>query len=307
MTSADASAPQLLLGRYESLRNEAFVHLQEGRAEEALTCLDTCKEVARKLDDPVHLDRVICNIAATEIELGRNHDSHLRYLRRALVENRDQEICRLAAYQIARIYDIKAQYKKALFYARIALEKALQIARLDWIAASRNQMGSLLLAESHFDEAHQELEEAHALLTSEDHLLRAVVLDNLGYCLVVGGETRRAFSCLFEGLRTVRRIKATLWEGELHLTLCYAYLEIDRWKRAAQHGLRALRHGEEFGNPDMVKKALFLLGETANLAGNEDSSYRYFSDLQERFYPDQVFLPDFLVAIDIRGLINLKA
>jgi hypothetical protein len=105
----------------------------------------------------------------------------------------------------------------------------------------------------------------------------------------------------------IRRLGAQRWEGELHLTLCYGYIEIGRWQRAARHGVAALKRSEETQNPNAIKNALFLLGEVASLSGDDERAYDFFSQLQERFYPDQTFLADFLLAVDVSGLVNLKA
>jgi hypothetical protein len=58
---------------------------------------------------------------------------------------------------------------------------------------------------------------------------------------------------------------------------------------------------------DQVKNALYLLGEAANLSGKPEEAQRYFARLQQQFYPDALYLPGFLMAVDVRKLINLHA
>jgi Tfp pilus assembly protein PilF len=89
------------------------------------------------------------------------------------------------------------------------------------------------------------------------------------------------------------------------LDLCFAHLELRRFADAWRHGHRALALGPTAGG-DTEKNALYLLGEVANLAGDDQRAQDYFSRLQ-RFYPDAPFLTDFLLAIDVRKVINLKA
>jgi tetratricopeptide (TPR) repeat protein len=54
-----------------------------------------------------------------------------------------------------------------LFYARIALDRSQVLESVDWLASSRNQIGNFLLAESRFDQALHEYEEALALLPAD--------------------------------------------------------------------------------------------------------------------------------------------
>jgi hypothetical protein len=70
--------------------------------------------------------------------------------------------------------------------------------------------------------------------------------------------------------------------------------------------LRALRLSAENADDDVRKKALFLMGEVTNLSGDCDVARDYFCELQERYYPDHTFLPEFLLAVDVRHVVNLK-
>jgi hypothetical protein len=84
-------------------------------------------------------------------------------------------------------------------------------------------------------------------------------------------------------------------------------LERGRLRSAVKFGFAALRGAEEVQDPATVKYALFLLGEAANLAGDHVLARKYFARLQEEHYPDATYLPDFLLAIDVRKMINLRA
>ena len=58
---------------------------------------------------------------------------------------------------------------------------------------------------------------------------------------------------------------------------------------------------------DSIKNALYLLGEAATLAGHQETARTYFARLQREFYPEAAYLPGFLLAVDVRKLINLHA
>lgn len=310
---------------YAELRDRGYACAKNGQLEKAhalfLQALDAAQGCGTTLED-----RAFCNLAAIEIELRKPFDPLIPRLREVLVRGAYGESARLAAYHLARIYDLRKEHKKGLFYARVARERAEQLKRSDWISSSHNQVGNLLMADSRFDEAASEFERALCFLDSEesrclispeisaemsrestDDSLRALILDNLAYCRFVEGDTREGFSLAFRSLRLLRRNQARWWESLPHLTLCHGYLEIERVRPAIRHGIKALALADEVGDPDAQKNALFLMGEACNMAGNTAAAFEYFSELQEKHYPDHSFLPDFLLAVDVRQLVNLKA
>jgi tetratricopeptide (TPR) repeat protein len=286
-------------------RETASRLLEAGRLDEACDGFRAACAVADDGGSAAIVDRAFCNLAGVEIELGLAPDTIASRLRQMLVENRDAESCRLAAYHLGRFYDLRKQNKKALFYARIAQERSRQIDNTAWIASSSNQTALLLLSESRFDEASVELERALALLPAEEAMAAALVRDNLGYCRFLQGRSQEGFQLCLHSLRTLRRLGRQWWAAEL--TLTHGYLQIGRGRRALHHGRAALIGAEQGGDLQGVKNALFLLGEAASQAGDTDAAYDYFGRLQRDFYPDQHFLPDFLLAVDVTGLVNLKA
>lgn len=290
---------------YIVLRDAATRQLQDGLLEEARQGFAAALEVARKAASAPLVDRAFCNLAGVEIELGRAPETIAVQLREMLVDNRDAESCRLAAYHLGRYYDLRKQIKKALFYARIAQERSRQLDKSAWLASSSNQTALLLLSESRFDEASGELERALDLLPAGDELARALVMDNLGYCRFLQGRDREGFALCFRSLRTLRRLGTQ--QGAAELTVSFGYLKIDRGERALRHGRAALAGAERDGDWHTVKNALFVLGEAAQSVGDLDAAHEYFGRLQQDFYPDQHFLPNFLLAVDVTGLVNLKA
>src|SRR6185295_3738430 len=290
---------------YESLRLQAEESFNQGNLVEALDLFNSALSRAQNLGDEVITERAFCNLVAVEIELGRAAAEDLIRLREILMRNSDLENCRLAAYNLAQEYQIRKSYKKALFYARIALDKAMLIGSDPWIASSHNRIGNILISESHFGQACLEYEQALEAMPTERSMARALVLDNLGYCRIVEGNFNQGFRLLYESLRTLRRIGAKGFERGPRLSRCFALLEVGRYRAAYRHGLTALTIAEPVGDPDALKNALYLLGEAANLARNTKSARGHFNRLQQQFFPQEHYLPDFLLAIDVRKLINL--
>jgi hypothetical protein len=75
-----------------------------------------------------------------------------------------------------------------------------------------------------------------------------------------------------------------------------------------RHGAVALALAEEAGESDSIKHALFLLGEAAQQArrpGRPPGSIS--SSSRERYFPEASYLPEVLLTVDVRKLVNLKA
>ena len=306
MTTAEPLPPLPANARYDELRDRANALLQAGTLPAAQGLFEEALVLARDLGEPELVDRAYCNLAAVVVETEKRA-TVLPELRRILMSNRDPENCRLAAYHIARAYELAKETKKGLFYARIACDLSVRLGRDPWIASSHNQMGSLLLADSFFDEACRHYELALELMPDATEVLRALILDNLGYCRLVQGRHAEGFRNLFASLRMLRRLGTRLWEVFPHLDLCFGYLEIGRLRPAARHSMLALDLAEEVGDEQSTRNAMYLLGETANLSGDHEGAFRQFETLQKRFFPGESYLPNFLLAVDVRRLINLKA
>ena len=214
----------------------------------------------------------------------------------------------LAAYDISQIYELKKDYRKGLFYAKITVNRSKLLGQTDRIASSYNQLGNLLLAQSCFDEARHALEQARELLPDDgDPVRRSSILGNLGYIEIVQGDRQRGFELLFSSLRILRRTGRRREQAFAHLDLCFAHLEAGRLRHALRHGLRALGLAEEYRESVSAQYALFFLGETAQLMGDPEMARRHFVRLQEKYFPDNPQLPDLLLTVGVRGLVNLKA
>ncbi|HEX2254271.1 MAG TPA: hypothetical protein VHQ65_13450 [Thermoanaerobaculia bacterium] len=292
--------------RLARLRRLGVDALHAGRMDEARSHFEAALAGARELGDGDLIDRAFCNLSAVEIESG-GAESWVPRLREILVRNGDPANCRLAAYHIARAYALRGEHKKGLFYSRIARERSLSLGLPEWIGSSHNQVGNLLLAESRIDEAQEEFELALAAIPDSEEPVRALVLDNLGYCRLLRRNWSEGFRYAVASLRMFRRLDFKLWQSRPHLTLAYGHLEIGRWHHALRHAETALALSEAVGDVTGIKNSLYLLGEAANLAGDADRAYGCFTDLQGRFFPGQSYIPTFLMTVDVRGLINLKS
>lgn len=301
-----SEAPGRSCTEFEELRHRGQLAVEAGRLEEAASLFDQALGRARELADQRLIDLGVCNRAAALIDLGRGADE-LPRLREILLRNAEPVACRIAAYNIARHYELTKNYKKALFYARIAHDRSVVLGRRDWIASSHNLIGNTLLAESFLAEACEQYEQALSLIPEEPSAARARILDNLGYCRVLQGRHREGFPLLYESLSLLRRFQAERYEISTRLDLCFAHLETGRYRHAWRQGAAALALAERMDEPESVKNALYLLGEVANLQGDLPTARGYFTRLQQDFFPDAGYLPGFLLAVDVRKLINLHA
>jgi Tfp pilus assembly protein PilF len=292
---------------FEDLHLGGRLATQEGRYAEAQELFAQAWERARQLGNQALADRVFCNKAAVTIELGEA-DSILGELRKILMRNSDQENCRLAAYNIARAYEYLKDYKKGLFYARIAKNHtdSLENPSQEWVASGHNQIGNFLVADSLFEEAVPEYETALQLTPESSPTRRAVIERNLGYCKIIQKQFRAGFTLLYRSLRTLRSSGPLSERMFAHLDLSFAHLEVERYATAHRHAERGLAVAQQLRHADATKNALYLLGESANLMGDEALACFYFDQLQVHF-PDTPFLTDFLLAIDVRTMINLRA
>ena len=292
---------------YEDLRRRAQAAIHRGHFEAALQLYDSAWEVAKSGDDLVLADRAFVNRSSVHISLYGGAEV-LSSLQEILVRNLDPVNCRLAAYNIARIYEVRKETKKGLFYARIAgtWTDSIESPDPDWVASSHNQVGNFLVAESRFNEAIAAYEQALAAAPDAPERRRALVWDNLGYCLLVKGAYAQGFELIYRALRVLRRQGA---EHELmlaHLDLAFGHLEVGRYPIAQQHAAHALALAERYSNADVLKNALYLSGEAANVSGDIAAAREHFERLQ-RYFPNTPFVTDFLLAIDVRKMINLRA
>jgi len=291
---------------YERLKEEAWAAILNGQLRHSLDLYDQALAWARSHGEPWQVDRTLCSRASVLVELGQGQAVH-QDLRRLLLASSDADSRFLAPYTLARAYEAEKDIEKALFYARIAHRQACEQKNGEWISSSHNQLGNLMIAHSQFDGALQEFRQALEAVPATPNLRRALALDNLGYCHVVQGRYKQGFRAHVEALRIIRRVGARAWEPVVEVSLCFAYLEIGRYRHAIRHALKALHLAEETDNAEMTKNSLFLLGEAFKLAGDPLAARRHFLRLQEEFYPGAEGVTDLLLLLNVKRLINIKA
>lgn len=291
---------------FDELKERWQRAIEAGSLEEAEAIIATAGAWASEHGDERQIDSAVCARAAVAIQLGRG-DGEIPRLREILLRSGDPANCRLAAYQISVHYQATKNYKKSAFYGRIALDRARQLNRRDWLASCHNQLGNALLSESLIEDATREYETALDLISAQPSLWRGWIVGNLGYCRILQSRYRDGYPLLYESLDLLRRHGAERYQVVARLDLCFAHLETGHFRHACRHGMAALALAERTGQVDAVKNALYLLGEAANLSGDPQVARDYFARLQQDFYPDATYLPGFLLAVDVRKLINLHA
>ncbi len=296
--------------RFEELTALGQAAFEAGRLEEAISFREQAFLWAEEHGDSRLADLSYCNFIALRNARGERDlldPNATNRLRSILISNSDLTNTRLAAYNLARAFEYRKDFKKGLFYARIALERAESLGRRDWVGSSHNQIGNFLLAESFFDEACAEYGLALEMLPVEATHSRTMALGNLGYCQAVRGEVREGVRLLYQSLRVFRRLNDETSLAVNHADLCFALLELRRLRLAAQHGEAALKIAEACDAQDQVRNSLYLLGVVAHEAGDRAAESAYFTQLRDRFYSSTPFVTDFLLSVDVRRMINLRA
>jgi len=293
---------------FEDLRQRARAAGLRGDFDEVLELCDAALTWARRHGDESDADLVGCYRSAVMIHRGHGEEA-IRDLQRILMKSRDPVCRHLAAYNISIFYEFREDFEKSRRYVRLALEQAEQTGSDPFLAACFNQNGNLLIRNSKFENAIAEYETAYRLFTDEQIFERLTLLLNMGYCHLATGHLAEGFGQLFTVRRTFIRLHVDQGPvlGRLRLCFCFGYLEIGRHTPAKLHGEAGLKIAEACGERDLIKKALYLLGEAEKLAGDEIAAYSHFARLQEEFYPDNVYLPELLVNHETKQLVNLWA
>jgi tetratricopeptide (TPR) repeat protein len=305
-----APAGRELVEEFDILQSEGQAAFEAGRIDESIDLLGRALAWAEERGDARRIDLAFCNLCTATVGLDAAEplprDATAR-LREILIRNEDLTNCRLAAYLLARVYELKKETKKGLFYARVGLDRSQLLGRPEWVASSHNQIGNFLLADSSFERAAAEYETALDLHPEQAPARRAVILGNLGYALLIRGERRRGAELLYRSLKALRRLGAEREQIFPHLDLCYFHLEVRRYRDAIRHGEKGLALAEAYQDPDAVKNGLYLLGEACHLAGDEQAAGRHFDRLAREFYPGSSGIAQFLLTVDVRKIINLRA
>ena len=290
---------------FQAVRARWTRAVEAGELGEALVLVEEALVWAEASGEEALRDRTLCNRAAITLELGAGA-VHIPSLRALLLRTGDAENAYLAAYTLARHYELQKDQAKGLFYAQLARDRAQPLDE-NRRAESLNCVANFLVGESRFEDAIKAYEEALALLPSRDSLRGAVIGYNLGYCNVLTGRSHEGLALLYESLRSLRRRGADGHAMKAELDLAFALLEAAHASLAGRHAARALALAERFEDSDAQKNALYLLGAAAVATGDRVGARRHFERLQQGFYPEADYLPELLLHVDVRQLVNLKA
>jgi tetratricopeptide (TPR) repeat protein len=294
-----------LRAEYEALRERASESLKLRDLRAALEVFDRALDVARRLGERDLEDVAYCNRSAVAIRLGIDDDS-LRSLRQMLMRTSDSRIAYLSAYNLCQACDNHKDYRKALFYARIASRYALELGEAEQQAAATNQIGNALVALNDFAGGLKEYEQAESLVADTESERRSLILSNLGYCYFLTGATHEGFRAVFLALRMARRLRAPVAEAAAHLCLSFAYLLAERPWYALRHGSESLEIAEILNDEESMKYALLLLGEAYKQGGKVVAARECFELLQRTYYPGMGEVPEMLLGVDICRVINLR-
>jgi tetratricopeptide (TPR) repeat protein len=298
--------PAALRGEYESLKERASETLRQGNLQGALELFDRAHALSRDLGEPSLEDMAYCNRSAVAIRLQRG-DQCEPTLRQMLLRTSDSLVAYLSSYHLAQACDARKDYKKALFYARIAHRYAAALEDGEYQASALNEIGNARMALNDFHGALGEYSEAAGLLGPGETERRAFVLANLGYCLLLLGRLEQGFDAVIRGLRVARRVRAPRAESLGRLCLSFGHLLIGRPWYAARHGGEALELAEEQGDERTMKYALLLLGESYKQGGKTLVARECFDVLQQTYYPGMPQVPEMLLEVDVCRVINLRA
>jgi tetratricopeptide (TPR) repeat protein len=295
-----------LLSSYYELRDRWFQVAEAGHLEEAFHLCDEAMRVAELVGDQELIDQAFCNRSNFDNVLG--HPVDFARFREILIRSRSESVCFWASYQLASGFAREKQYKKALFYARIAHGRATASKNTAHLIHSHNEIGNCLLAESYFEDAIAEYEKALVLIDDSPPVLQMILFVNLAYAKIVLREFTEGFRLLFQTLKLCRRMRVGhVYESWTHLALAYAFLEIGRLRYAWQHGRRGLRLAESSGDREAIRMALYLMGEIEKAGGDWAASYEYYQRMQREFYPEMSDLAKTMMVVDTRELVNLRA
>jgi tetratricopeptide (TPR) repeat protein len=294
-------------GLYDRLNREREQELRRGNFRRALELGEEALQVARKLSQPDIAHQATSNLSAIQLELGEPKLAE-KGLRQIILRSRNPLIICAAAYNLAISMRRQKRFDRAGFYAEMAMERAQELKSLTWLARCHNLLGNIRLCQSDVDGALKEYRSAlqHRQKQTEDtRFPRAILLDNIGYCWLLKRQYRKGLALVEQALQLGQEVDARRCIAESLQDLCFGYMKLDEFDKAAAYGRRSLLLGRKQDYGDIVRNCYYLLSEVYHLAGKEQMSDRYLGKLQT-LYPNIPFLRDFLRTFDVSNIIALK-
>ncbi len=297
-----------LRSRSETLRSEALELLEKGEFAVSLARYDEALEFARETGDASFVDWIFACRAAAAAEVGPA-EAELVELKRILLRGRESQTAFRAAYTSAHIYDVRREFRKAAFYARLAQQHATEIGDPLLLAGAESTQGTVLTADSRFEEAAECYRRAIDLSAPPVRipaLFRALWQDNLGYCLIALDRTQEGMQLVHDALETIEKAGAIAHTVFPLMDLCFGYLKGDRYEEARYFGEACLERAPLSSDDNVRRNVLYLLGEACHLSGDEDAARDYFDRLAS-LYPDFRNLRAYLEVFDFRNVMNLRS
>ena len=288
------------MSRVEQLRQAALTRVRENALEDALALFDEALALA---DDDETSELLTINKAGVLIQM-ESDGPEVQRLPQILMRRRSAKHTFLAAYNLQHRYILAKDFKRAYNYGRIALEASEHVEDKWWRLGVLNDMGNACVFDSRIPEAIDHYREVLGMLEAHPDQIfaRAFATQNLGYCLVVEGETESGIETIHRAIDLMREAGAEGYLAESYIDLCYGYLEMGDLERSRSFGELGLEKATE---TRQVRNAHYLLGEVAYKQGDTASAESHFEHLA-KFYPDFPQLKNVLLALDLRSMVNLK-
>jgi tetratricopeptide (TPR) repeat protein len=292
---------------YALLKQRGKEATRRGDFAAALEAFLEAREIAGRGTDDDLLDEADLNVAMVRLQCGDARGGE-EGLREILLHTRDNRIALAAAYNLASSLRKQGRHDKALAYGRRALERAREVGTADALAMAHNLMGNILLGQSYLDEALAQYEIALGLRRSQPgdtRYSRAILLENLGYCLLLQRRLGEGLNRVREALDLARQVGDRRSEAECLQDLCYGLLLAGDHAEAREAGESALRLAREASYRDVEENCHYLLGELGTRTGDTNLRDEHFRHLQSQ-HPEIPLLEDFLCAVDVTQIITLK-
>lgn len=229
-------------------------------------------------------------------------------LREILLRTDDPRIAYSAAYHLASSLRRQSRHERALAYARRAMERARQLDAAEYLAPAHNLLGNIHLAQSRLPEALEEYRHAMRLREAQPEdtrWSRALLLENIGYCLLLLQKFDEGLARIEEGLAMAEEVDDKRCRAECLQDLCYGHLLTARYASSRAHGESALAIAGTQRYGDIEENCHYLLGEVGARTGDSDLRDLHLDRLQA-LHPELPFLRDFLSAVDITSVLSLK-
>ena len=292
---------------YTDLKDRGKQATLRGEFREAMVFYTRARQLAHSDGPPERIDEADLNVAMVLIQMGEARKGE-EGLREILLRTRDKRIGVAAAYNLASSLRKQGRFERAMTYAQRALERTAGLDAVDCRAMIHNLIGNLHLGQTYLEEALAEYRKALALRESQEgdtRYSRAIVLENLGYCLLLQQRLDEGTERIQEALALAREVEDRRCEAECLQDMCYGLLLQDRYDEAVREGEAALELAAEAGYDDIEENCHYLLGELGSRTDDAERRDRHFQQLQS-LHPELPFLRDFLCAVDVTQIITLK-